>query len=157
MRTLPCVSRLSVTLLSLPWLLALAACGSDEPACHEGHCHADAPAAIADAAPGTPDAPTSGSVVTITPDCTGIDPADIDATVVATNFMFSDATPTIPVGGIIRFESTGTHNMASVGSVSTFTTGSPRVHVACLQFAVADVIDFVCTAHGNMTGTVTVQ
>lgn len=131
----------------------------DEPSVDAGPELPDAAVGTPDGAPGSPDAAPASVVVT--PNCAGIDEADIVLDI--TNVMasgFSNEAPVISVGDTIRFTSTGSHNMVSVAGTPdelAFRSGDVGIHVACLQFNAAAVIDFRCQLHAAMTGTITIE
>lgn len=163
--------------MKLPWLASLAlaaplaACGADDedrpidaPTGIVDGAIVDA-AVIVDATDATPsdcsvtcsaDAPIDAPIVIDAPSavqvisCTGTTPV---ATIAASNFMFSNANPTIQAGSVIRVTVTGSHTFTSDTGLFDTVIGADT----CVRFMAAGSFPYHCAFHPSMTGTVTVN
>jgi plastocyanin len=109
----------------------------------------------------TPADPGSGaaSTVELLSSCDAIT-ADVVIATEDAALAFTKTAATIPVGGVVKFLSTGFHNFASAGGAPkdrAFRSGQLGEHTACLRFTVAGRYPYRCEAHSGMTGVLTVQ
>lgn len=120
---------MKTALLPVSMLLSVAACGGGETV--------------------TPDAMGQPLPDVVSVTC----PAAPDAEVGTANFAFTPSSTTISVGEVVRFTMEGIHNVSSTGGDFSVGFGA----VGCFRFDSAGSFPYRCTAHGQMTGTITVQ
>ena len=130
------------------WLLCLVACGGGGDGGKDG--------ATVDGPPrdAAPDAPTDAPTAVRRVDC----PAQPNATVTTSGFMFTPMNITIKANEIVRFAPASEHNVIphpTKPSDPGLRTGQLG-EVRCLQFTTTGTYNYRCQPHGGMEGSVQV-